>query len=52
MRIHGGRLINKWDIERIEDWLNYTYEVSMRNELRFEVSRWYMKSLKEMMGVN
>ncbi|CPZ28608.1 Sensory transduction protein lytR [Mycobacteroides abscessus subsp. abscessus] len=52
MRIHRATLINKSHIQTIEHWFNYTYQLTMTNQLRFQVSRSYMKTFKQMMGLN
>ncbi|PHK49565.1 response regulator transcription factor LytR [Staphylococcus edaphicus] len=52
MRIHRATLINKLHIQTIEHWFNYTYQLTMTNQLKFQVSRSYMKPFKQMMGLN
>ncbi|WP_260843652.1 LytTR family transcriptional regulator DNA-binding domain-containing protein [Staphylococcus epidermidis] len=46
-----GTIVNKEDMERIEDWFNYRYEVRLTDEFKYEVSGCYMKSFKEEVGV-
>ncbi|MFZ8102673.1 LytTR family transcriptional regulator DNA-binding domain-containing protein, partial [Staphylococcus arlettae] len=52
MRIHRSTLINKAHIQTIEHWFNYTYQLTMTNQLKFQVSRSYMKAFKQMMGLS
>ncbi|MBF7019907.1 DNA-binding response regulator [Staphylococcus sp. 18_1_E_LY] len=52
MRIHRATLINKAHIQTIEHWFNYTYQLTMTNQLKFQVSRSYMKTFKQMMGLS
>ncbi|RIM68855.1 DNA-binding response regulator [Staphylococcus arlettae] len=52
MRIHRSTLINKAHIQTIEHWFNYTYQLTMTNQLKFQVSRSYMKVFKQMMGLS
>lgn len=52
MRIHRATLINKTHIQTIEHWFNYTYQLTMTNQLKFQVSRSYMKSFKQDMGLS
>ncbi len=47
MRIHRATLINKTHIQTIEHWFNYTYQLTMTNQLKFQVSRSYMKPFKQ-----
>ncbi|PNZ60210.1 DNA-binding response regulator [Staphylococcus casei] len=52
MRIHRATLINKVHILTIEHWFNYTYQLTMTNQLKFQVSRSYMKPFKQDMGLS
>lgn len=52
MRIHRSTLVNKAHIQTIEHWFNYTYQLTMTNQLKFQVSRSYMKPFKQMMGLS
>jgi len=51
MRIHRATLVNKLHIQTIEHWFNYTYQLTMTNALKFQVSRSYMKTFKQNMGL-
>src|SRR5699024_12369847 len=51
MRIHRATLVNKVHIQTIEHWFNYTYRLTITNALKFQVSRSYMKTFKQDMGL-
>ncbi|MCU5745303.1 response regulator transcription factor LytR [Staphylococcus sp. SQ8-PEA] len=52
LRIHRATIINKKHIETVEHWFNYTYQLTMTNQLKFQVSRSYMKGFKHQLGLD
>lgn len=52
IKIHRATVINQAHIKTIEHWFNYTYQVTLTNNLKFQVSRSYMKPFKEAIGLN
>ncbi|MBU7217337.1 response regulator transcription factor LytR [Staphylococcus gallinarum] len=52
MRVHRATIINQSHIQTIEHWFNYTYQLTMSNQLKVQVSRSYMKQFKIAMGLN
>ena len=51
IKIHRATIINKQYIESVEHWFNYTYQVTMRTNVKFQVSRSFMKSFKQEIGL-
>lgn len=51
IRIHRATIINKAHIQTVEHWFNYTYQVTMTNNLKVQVSRSYMKAFKQTIGL-
>lgn len=51
IRIHRATIINKKHIQTVEHWFNYTYQVTMTNNLKVQVSRSYMKNFKQTIGL-
>lgn len=51
IRIHRATIINKAHIQTVEPWFNYTYQVTMTNHLKVQVSRSYMKTFKQTIGL-
>lgn len=51
IRIHRATIINKAHIQTVEPWFNYTYQVTMTNNLKVQVSRSYMKAFKQTIGL-
>lgn len=51
IRIHRATIINKSHIQTVEPWFNYTYQVTMTNNLKVQVSRSYMKAFKQTIGL-
>ncbi|MGJ5713000.1 response regulator transcription factor LytR [Staphylococcus auricularis] len=47
IRIHRATLVNINHIQTIEPWFNYTYQLTMTDGLKFQVSRSYMKAFKQ-----
>lgn len=52
IRIHRATIINKAHIQTIEHWFNYTYQVTLTHQLKVQVSRSYMKSFKQAIGLD
>ncbi|MGW9856247.1 two-component system, LytTR family, response regulator LytT [Staphylococcus hominis] len=51
IKIHRSTIINKKHIESVEHWFNYTYQVTMTTNVKFQVSRSFMKSFKQEIGL-
>ena len=51
IKIHRATIINKKHIESVEHWFNYTYQVTMTTNVKFQVSRSFMKSFKQEIGL-
>lgn len=51
IRIHRANIINRQHIQAIEHWFNSTYMVTLTNDVKMQVSRSYMKSFKQVMGL-
>lgn len=51
IKIHRATIINKQYIESVEHWFNYTYQVTMTTNVKFQVSRSFMKSFKQEIGL-
>ncbi|MCG7338109.1 response regulator transcription factor LytR [Staphylococcus sp. ACRSN] len=51
MRVHRATIINQSHIQTIEHWFNYTYQLTMSNQLKVQVSRSYMKQFKNNIGL-
>ena len=51
MRIHRSYLVNSDKIQEIQPWFNQTYQVTVKTDLKLPVSRSYVQSFKEQMGL-
>lgn len=52
LRVHRSFIINVNKIKEIQPWFNHTYQVTMKNELKVPVSRFYMMDFKEKIGLS
>ena len=52
IRIHRATLVNINHIQTIEPWFNYTYQLTMTEGLKFQVSRSYMKAFKQQLHLS
>ena len=52
IRIHRATIINRNYIQTIDHWFNYTYQLTMMRDLKFQVSRSYMKRFKQQFGLD
>ena len=44
-------IVNKEHIQTIEHWFNYTYQLTLTHEFKYQVSRSYMKTFKQQLGL-
>lgn len=51
LRVHRSYIINIHEIKEIQPWFNQTYQVTMNNGGKVPVSRSYLKSFKEAVGL-
>lgn len=51
MRVHRSYIIRLDAIKEIQPWFNHTYQVTLSNELKIPVSRFYMKGFKRRVGL-
>jgi len=51
IKIHRATIINKQHIDSVEQWFNYTYQVTMTTGIKYQVSRSYMKAFKQEIGL-
>ncbi len=51
LRVHRSYIINLHEIKEIQPWFNQTYQVTMNNGGKVPVSRSYLKSFKEAVGL-
>ncbi|MDQ7193314.1 response regulator transcription factor LytR [Staphylococcus felis] len=52
LRIHRAHIINKQHIQAVEHWFNYTFMVTLTNDIKMQVSRSYMKGFKVAIGLS
>lgn len=52
VKIHRSSIVNKNHIETVEQWFNYTYQITMVNNMKLQVSRSYMKTFKQNIGLD
>lgn len=51
IKIHRATIVNKEHIQTIEHWFNYTYQLTLTHEFKYQVSRSYMKTFKQQLGL-
>lgn len=51
IKIHRATIVNKEHIQTIEHWFNYTYQLTLTYEFKYQVSRSYMKTFKQQLGL-
>ncbi|WP_034549784.1 LytTR family transcriptional regulator DNA-binding domain-containing protein [Carnobacterium funditum] len=51
MRVHRSYIVQLSYIKEIQPWFNHTFQVTMENQLKIPVSRFYMKEFKEQIGL-
>lgn len=51
IKIHRSTIVNKQHIETIEHWFNYTYQLTMTHNYKYQVSRSYMKLFKQFLDI-
>ncbi|MBI5974427.1 response regulator transcription factor LytR [Staphylococcus canis] len=51
LRIHRSNIINKHHVQAVEHWFNYTFMVTLTNNVKMQVSRSYMKDFKAAIGI-
>lgn len=49
--MHRAYIINQEEIKEIQPWFNQTYQVTMSNQGKVPVSRSYIKSFKQQLGL-
>ncbi|OHQ46985.1 response regulator transcription factor LytR [Staphylococcus sp. HMSC070D07] len=52
LKIHRSTIINKLHIKTVEHWFNYTYQLTMTSDIKLQVSRSYMKTFKQEIGID
>ena len=52
IRIHRATIINRNYIQTIDHWFNYMYQLTMMRDLKFQVSRSYMKRFKQQFALD
>ena len=51
IKIHRSTIVNKQHIQTIEHWFNYTFQLTLTQDLKYQVSRSYMKAFKQQLGI-
>ncbi|VTS41033.1 two-component response regulator [Streptococcus porcinus] len=51
LKVHRAYIINQEEIKEIQPWFNQTYQVTMSNQGKVPVSRSYIKSFKQQLGL-
>lgn len=51
LRVHRSFIINLDKIHEIQPWFNHTYQLTMINQAKVPVSRFYMMAFKEKIGL-
>ncbi|EFR44423.1 LytR/AlgR family response regulator transcription factor [Streptococcus pseudoporcinus] len=51
LKVHRAYIINQEEIKEIQPWFNQTYQVTMSNRGKVPVSRSYIKSFKQQLGL-
>ncbi|EKU48129.1 response regulator transcription factor LytR [Staphylococcus massiliensis] len=52
LRIHRAHIVNQAHIIAVEHWFNYTFMLTLTNDVKMQVSRSYMKDFKAQLGLN
>lgn len=52
LRVHRSFIINMEKIHEIQPWFNHTYQLTMTNQVKVPVSRFYMMTFKEKIGLS
>lgn len=51
LRVHRSFLVNLHQIHEVQPWFNQTYQLTMSNQLKVPVSRSYLKTFRQRMGI-
>lgn len=51
IRVHRSYIINLQKIKEIQPWFNHTYQLTMENQLKVPVSRFYIPVFREAVGL-
>ncbi|GMA54682.1 hypothetical protein GCM10025857_60390 [Alicyclobacillus contaminans] len=51
MRVHRSFVVKIDEIQEIQPWFNHTYRLTLTGDLKIPVSRSYLKSFREKVGI-